>query len=103
MHVLPCHIPGAITWVKGENGLADRFLPCFRCAYLDLAAATGGIRHFIFQFDGRHFRGIPAPAFPDERAELYHPSVSSTNLVFNLVAIPAASGVTSRKAAWLGR
>jgi len=51
----------------------DRFFPCFRGADLGLAAALSGLRHFIFQFDGGYFRGVPAPAFLDERPELYLP------------------------------
>ena len=55
------------------HGLNDNFLPGLRGAHLALAAAAGGIRHFIFQLDGGYFRGVSAAAVSNERVELYHP------------------------------
>ena len=50
---------------------------------------AGGVRDLVLHLHGRRLRRVLVPAVPDERARLHlRPSVSATDQLYNVVAIP---------------
>ena len=54
-----------------------------------MGSPRGGVHGFLLHFHGRNSRCFPAAAFSDVISRVYQPSVSATNQVFNIVAIPS--------------
>jgi len=63
--------------------------PGFGRGSLSPDSSCGFLCGFLLHFHGRYLRRFSSPSLSDERARFTSPAVSSTNLIFNIVAIPS--------------